>query len=158
MDLKLTLIIINLVRTNSEDKDFISLVKYLNDYLKIVDGDDHAFYNQYNNIDVLKHVVVAYKNKIPIGCGAFKALDKNAVEVKRMYTKTGYRGGGVASKILVELEKWSKELSFKACILETGKRQKEAVSFYKKMNYNIIPNYGQYKNIANSLCFKKELI
>lgn len=149
---------INLVRTNSEDKDFISLVKYLNDYLKTVDGDDHAFYNQYNNIDVLKHVVLVYKNEKPIGCGAFKAFDKNTIEVKRMFTKIDCRGEGVASKILAELEKWAKELSFKTCILETGKRQKEAVSFYKKMNYNSIPNYGQYKNMANSLCFKKELI
>ena len=56
---------IKLVRTNSENKDFVSLVDDLNDYLKIVDGDEHAFYNQYNNIDVLKHVVVVYKDEIP---------------------------------------------------------------------------------------------
>ncbi|WP_298497272.1 GNAT family N-acetyltransferase [uncultured Algibacter sp.] len=149
---------IKLIRTNSENKDFINLVKSLNDYLKIVDGDEHDFYNQYNNIDVLKHVVVAYKNDTPIGCGAFKAFDETSTEIKRMFTKTDSRGMGVASNILIELEKWSKELCFKACILETGKRQKEAVSFYKKMKYNIIPNYGQYKNIANSLCFKKTLI
>lgn len=146
------------VRTSSDNKDFISLVKSLNDYLKIVDGDDHAFYNQYNNIDVLKHVVVAYNNKIPVGCGSFKALDDNTVEIKRMFTETDSRGKGVASVILKELEAWSKELSFKSCVLETGKRQKDAVSFYNKMNYKIIPNYGQYQNIANSLCFKKELI
>ena len=149
---------IKLVRTNSENKDFVSLVNYLNDYLKIVDGDEHAFYNQYNNIDVLKHVVVAYKNEIPLACGAFKAINENTVEIKRMFTQIDGRGNGMASKVLKELEKWSKELSYKTCVLETGKRQTEAVSFYKKMNYSIIPNYGQYKNIANSLCFKKELI
>jgi len=149
---------IKLVRTNSENKDFVSLVNYLNDYLKIVDGDEHAFYNQYNNIDVLKHVVIAYKNKIPLACGAFKALDENTVEIKRMFTQINARGNGMASKVLKELENWSKELSYKTCVLETGKRQKEAVSFYKKMNYTIISNYGQYKNIANSLCLKKELI
>lgn len=149
---------IEIVRTNSENKDFIDLVQSLNDYLKIVDGDEHAFYNQYNNIDVLKHVVVAYKDNLPLGCGAFKAYDENTVEVKRMYTKIDARGHGIASKILQELEKWSTELSYKICVLETGKRQKEAVSFYKKMDYKIIPNYGQYKNIANSLCFKKELL
>ena len=149
---------IKLVRTNSENKDFVSLVNYLNDYLKIVDGDEHAFYNQYNNIDVLKHVVVAYKNEIPLACGAFKAINENTVEIKRMFTQIDGRVNGMASKVLKELEKWSKELSYKTCVLETGKRQTEAVSFYKKMNYSIIPNYGQYKNIANSLCFKKELI
>jgi len=149
---------IKLVRTNSENKDFASLVNYLNDYLKIVDGDEHDFYNQYNNIDVLKHVVVAYEDEIPLACGAFKALDENTVEIKRMFTQIDARGTGMASKVLQEIEKWSKELSYKACVLETGKRQMEAVSFYNKMNYTIIPNYGQYKNIANSLCLKKELI
>lgn len=148
---------IKLVRTNSKNKDFISLVEALNSYLKIVDGDDHDFYNQYNNIDVLKHVVIAYNNQTPIGCGAFKSFNNTTTEIKRMYTKTNARGKGVASKILTELENWSEELSFNACILETGKRQKEAVSFYKKMNYKVIPNYGQYKNMANSICFKKEL-
>ncbi|WP_396600448.1 GNAT family N-acetyltransferase [Algibacter sp. R77976] len=149
---------IKVIRTNSENKDFVFLVKSLNDYLKIIDGEEHEFYNQYNNIDVLKHVAVAYKNETPIGCGAFKAIDDYSVEVKRMFTKPNLRGQGVASKILTELENWSKELAFKTCVLETGKRQKEAVSFYKKMNYKITPNYGQYKNIANSVCFKKELI
>ena len=148
---------IKLVRTNSENKDFVNLVNYLNAYLKIVDGDDHAFYNQYNNIDVLKHVVMAYKDEIPLACGTFKALDENTVEIKRMFTQINGRGNGIASKVLQELEKWSKELSYRTCVLETGKRQTEAVSFYKKMNYSIIPNYGQYENVTNSLCFKKEL-
>ena len=146
---------IKLVRTNSENKDFVRLVESLNNYLKIVDGDEHDFYNQYNNIDVLKHVVVAYKNEIPLACGAFKALDETTIEIKRMFTQIDARSNGMASKVLKELEKWSTELSYKTCVLETGKRQTEAVSFYKKMNYSIIPNYGQYKNITNSLCFKK---
>ena len=149
---------IRIVRTNSKNIDFVNLVQSLNDYLKIVDGDDHDFYNQYNNIDVLNHVVLAYNNETPIGCGAFKAFDKASTEIKRMFTKTEFRGKGVASQILVELETWSKELAFKACVLETGIRQNEAVAFYKKMDYKIISNYGQYKNMTNSLCFKKELI
>ncbi|MGB5417215.1 GNAT family N-acetyltransferase [Algibacter sp.] len=149
---------IKIVRTNSENLDFVSLVQSLNDYLKIMDGDEHAFYNQYNNIDVLKHVVVAYDNEIPLACGAIKAFNASSTEVKRMFTKPEFRGKGVASMVLQELEKWSKELMFKSCVLETGKRQKEAVSFYKKMNFKVIPNYGQYENIENSLCFKKELI
>ena len=34
---------------NSDNTDFKSLVKQLDDFLKITDGDDHAFYNQYNS-------------------------------------------------------------------------------------------------------------
>ena len=146
-----------LVRTNSENPDFINLVKDLDAYLKVIDGDEHAFYKQYNNIDVLKHTVVAYLNEKPVGCGAFKKFDKDCVEIKRMFTDTSVRGKGIATKILSELEIWASELNYKSCILETGIRQVEAVNFYKKNQYTIVPNYGQYINVSNSLCFKKML-
>ena len=56
------------IRTNSENKDFVNLVKQLDAYLKITDGDEHDFYNQFNNIDVLQHVVVLYENDVAVGC------------------------------------------------------------------------------------------
>ncbi len=148
---------IKIKRTNSSHLDFINLVDKLNVYLKVKDGDDHDFYNQYNNIDVLNHVVIAYINETPLACGAFKAFNENSVEIKRMFTDEPARGKGLASIVLLELKKWAKELSYTSTILETGKRQIEAVSFYKKMNYDVIPNYGQYRNIDNSICFKKDL-
>ncbi len=148
---------IKLVRTNSENSDFINLIKHLDAYLKITDGDEHDFYNQYNNIDVIKHVVVAYLNNIPVGCGAFKKFDNNCAEIKRMYTDPIARGKGVASKILQELESWAKELNYKSLILETGPKQTEAIAVYKKNMYGLIPNYGPYTNVSNSLCFKKML-
>jgi len=149
---------IEVIRTNSKNTDFIQLVEQLNNYLKIIDGDEHAFYNQYNNIDVLKHVVLVYLDDKPAGCGAFKEFDKNSVEIKRMYTSAEYRKKGLAAKVLLELENWANEIGYTNSILETGKRQIEAVNFYKKWNYNVIHNYGQYKNMTNSLCFEKKLL
>lgn len=146
-----------IVRTNSENQDFIYLVKQLDAYLKITDGDEHDFYNQFNNIDVLKNVVLIYLNDIAVGCGAIKKMDNSAVEVKRMFVSSDKRGKGIAQKILTELEVWAKELGYKKCILETGKRQVEAVNFYHKCKYKVIPNYGQYAKMENSICFEKEL-
>ncbi|WP_171032333.1 GNAT family N-acetyltransferase [Polaribacter aestuariivivens] len=154
-----------IIRTNSENKDFINLVKELDAYLKITDGDEHDFYNQFNNIDVLKYVVVVYVDteinsaqvKIPVGCGAIKKFNNISMEVKRMYVFPEYRGKGIARKILSELEVWAVALGYKKCVLETGKRQVEAVQFYKKCDYTVILNYGQYKNMENSICFEKQL-
>ncbi|MHB0755725.1 GNAT family N-acetyltransferase [Polaribacter sp. M15] len=146
-----------IVRTNSENQDFINLVKKLDAYLKITDGDEHDFYNQFNNIDVLKNVVLIYLNDIAVGCGAIKKMDNSAVEVKRMFVSSDKRGKGIAQIILTELEVWAKELGYKKCILETGKRQVEAVNFYHKCKYKVIPNYGQYAKMENSICFEKEL-
>ncbi|MGY0392988.1 GNAT family N-acetyltransferase [Bizionia sp. KMM 8389] len=148
----------HVVKTHSENPDFILLVEELDAYLKVLDGDEHDFYNQFNTIDVLKNTIVAYINNIPVGCGAFKQYNTSSIEIKRMYTNPKSRGQGVATKTLQALEDWAKQLGYKKCILETGKRQTEAIAFYKKNDYNIITNYGQYANIENSLCFEKELI
>jgi GNAT superfamily N-acetyltransferase len=144
-----------IVRTNSENQDFINLLKDLDAYLKITDEDEHDFYNQYNNIDVIKYVVLVYFDAIPVGCAAIKKFDNSSMEIKRMYVSPEKRGSGIAKKLLRELEVWVKELGYKKCVLETGKRQKAAVKFYKKCNYNVIENYGQYKNRENSICFEK---
>jgi len=144
-------------RTNSDNKDFVELVKLLDADLARRDGSEHSFYAQFNKIDKIKYVVVAYEFDEPVGCGAIKEYSPNIVEVKRMYTSPGNRGKGIATKILIELEKWAAELSYEKCILETGKRQSEAVALYKKNGYQLIPNYGQYAGIENSLCFEKEM-
>ncbi|WP_111683542.1 GNAT family N-acetyltransferase [Winogradskyella tangerina] len=149
---------IELLRTDSSHLDFEKLVAQLDAYLKITDGDEHEFYNQFNGIAHLNHVVLAYINQKPAGCGAFKAFDEERVEVKRMFTLPEERGRGIASKILLELEQWASELGYMASILETGKRQVEAVNFYKRSNYELIEKYGQYKDMENSLCFQKQLI
>jgi GNAT superfamily N-acetyltransferase len=147
---------IKIVRTNSDDRDFIKLVKELDDFLAELDGEEHAFYNQLNKIDKLKHVLVAYENNKPVGCGAIREYSPEKMEVKRMYTLPEHRGKGIATKILTELETWASELSYSKCVLETGKRQPEAIGLYKKNGYKIIPNYGKYAQMDNSVCFEKE--
>lgn len=122
-----------------------------------MDGDDHGFYDQYNKIDMLKHCIVIYDNDEAVACGAIKELDSKLMEVKRMFTLPEKRGKGLASKILNELETWAKELGYEKTILETGKRQTEAVALYNKCGYNVIPNYGQYIGVDNSVCFEKVL-
>ena len=149
---------IKILRTDSENEDFIDLVKHLDADLAERDGDDHAFYDQFNKLDLIKHALVLYDNEIPVGCGAIKEFDQTTLEVKRMFTIPESRGKGLAIKILSELEKWAAEMSYEKCILETGKKQPEAIRLYKKNGYTRIANYGQYTFVENSLCFQKQLI
>ena len=148
---------IKVTRTNSNNKDFQKLVRELDIDLKIRDGEEHSFYAQFNKIDTIKYAVVAYAEDIPVGCGAIKEYADKTMEIKRMFVRLDKRGKGVASLVLQELEKWSKELGIEKCILETGKKQPEAIQLYKKNNYTIIPNFGQYENVENSICFEKGL-
>jgi len=146
-----------LLRTDATHPDFIQLVRALDAYLAITDGDEHAFYDQYNQLDSIQYTIVAYDGYNAIGCGAIKELGAKSMEIKRMYTHPDHRGKGVASTILSALEQWAIELGYTTCTLETGKRQKEAVQFYQKCGYQQIPNYGQYIGMENSVCFQKEL-
>ena len=148
---------IRITRTDSDNQDFIDLVKYLDADLAERDGNDHSFYAQFNKINKIKYVVVAYENSKPVGCGAIKEYSPTTMEIKRMYTMPESRGKGIATKVLTELEIWAAELTYETCILETGKKQPEAIGLYKKNGYKIIPNYGQYAEIENSVCFEKDI-
>lgn len=113
---------IKVVRTISENTDFIQLVENLNNYLKITDGDEHGFYNQFNNIDVLKHVIVVYIENTPVGCVAFKEFDKHSVEIKRMYTSPESRKKGIAAKVLNGLENWANEIGYTGYVFRDWKK------------------------------------
>lgn len=148
---------ITLKRTNSEDIDFKNLVFLLNQDLKIRDGADHDFYNQFNGIDTIKHAIVIYEDEVAIGCGAFREKENDVAEIKRMFVHPDYRKRGIASTVLKELEKWATEVDYKYTILETGVNQPEAIALYKKQDYAIIPNYPPYDVMDNSVCMKKKL-
>jgi GNAT superfamily N-acetyltransferase len=144
-------------RTTSDNADFKNLVTLLDQDLKIRDGDEHSFYAQYNKIENIRNAIICYVENKPIGCGAFKEYDINKVEIKRMFVLPDYRGQGIGFAILTELELWATELNYQESILETGKKQPEAIKLYQKAGYSIIKNYGQYENIENSVCMIKAI-
>ena len=148
---------IELRRTDSENPDFVTLVESLDRDLAQRDGEDHAFYHQFNSIKSIRHAIVAYDDGHAVACGAIKAFNDESMEVKRMYTIPSYRGKGIAAIVLSELEKWTTELGYASCVLETGMQQPEAMALYRKHGYEAIPNYGQYIGVSNSRCFKKRL-
>lgn len=148
---------IEIIRTDSDNPDFRYLENMLDAEMINRYGEIQKWYGQFNTINSKKTVVVAYSAVEPVGCGCFRELGESSAEVKRMFVKTGFRGTGVAEKILIELEKWASELGYSATVLETGIKQPEAIRFYTKLGYTRIENYGQYAGNNNSLCFRKYL-
>ena len=148
----------SLLRTSSANPDFIQLVKLLDQELAVRDGDEHPFYDQFNKIDNIRYVVIAYENEKSLACGALKEYAPGIMEIKRMFTDPEVRGKGVATKVLNELIQWAKEMNYQKCILETGIRQPDAIRLYQKNGFTSIPNYGQYAGVENSVCFEMELL
>ena len=146
-----------LVRSHNSDPDFLTLVDLLDAALRITDGPDHAFYNQFNGSDTLDVVGLLLADNVAISCGAYRIKNDSQVEIKRMYTRLSYRKRGCARLILTALENWATEDGFSETILETGINQDEALAFYPKMGYQRIPNFEPYIGVKTSICFGKKL-
>jgi putative acetyltransferase len=146
-----------LKRTSSGDQDFRLMVDQLDDYLADVDGEEHSYYAQFNGLDAIDNVVVAYEDDEPVGCGAFKRYKNEIAEIKRMFVRPEFRGRRIGHAVLTELESWAQEQGFTSCILETGHKQEAAVRLYQNCGYMLVPNYDQYAGIDNSICMEKKI-
>jgi GNAT superfamily N-acetyltransferase len=145
--------------TDGHNKDFIELCHRLDEFLnELVGGEENrAEYIQYNKLDDIHDVVIAYDNDIPVGSASFKKYDDENAEVKRVFVKEEYRGQGISNELMKMLEQRAREKGFKYFILESGEPLVSAMALYRKIGYKVIPNYGQYVNMEESICMKKKL-
>lgn len=148
---------IEIIKTNSENPDFIDLIASLDKSLWDCYPELETNYWGNNIIEFNPNVIVVYLENKAIACGCFKKYDKNTIELKRMFVSPEARGRGLAKKIIEELEIWAHELGFSFSVLETLYKQREAISLYQKVGYTIVDNYEPYVGLENSICMKKQI-
>lgn len=148
---------LNILRTDSNNEDFMKLKDLLDEDLNNRYGELQEQYNKYNEIDYIKDVVIIYRNDIPIACGGWKEHDENTIELKRVFVIKENRKQGISKLIINNLEQLGKEKGYKYAILETGKKQYEAINLYESNGYEVIENYGPYLGNTNSICMKKRI-
>jgi len=146
---------IQLQKTDAAHLDFIKLVQLLNVDLAQRDGANHPL-TQFNEIDTIKNVILAYENNTLLGCGAIKEYDTNYMEIKRLYVVPEHRGKGIANKIVDALENWAKEIGYTKFVLVMGLNQPEAQALYAKIGYTLTSDFGNLSEIKQSRCFIKE--
>jgi putative acetyltransferase len=100
--------------------------------------------------------IVARVDGHPVGCGALRPLDATTVEVKRMYTRPGYRRLGVGQAILAEMDRLARELGYTTIKLQTGPRQPEAAALYERVGYYRIPRFAGNWELV--LAYRKDLV
>ena len=144
-------------KTTNSHQDFCALTRVLDAELNTRYGKEQALYDKHNVIDPIETALVSYEDEMPVACGCFKKIDVQTVEIKRMFVLPDYRRRGFSLRVLMELEMWAAELGFSEARLETGKGQPEAIALYQKMGYAVIPNYGSYVGMENSVCMHKTL-
>lgn len=148
---------IRIERTNSDSPTFRALTDKLDMELKKLYGSSQEEFDQFNIVSGINTVVIVYFDKQPAGCGCFKEITTDTVELKRMYVDTPFRGRGIGAMILRELEQWAREKKIQFIILETGTIQPDAIRLYKKQGYQVIPNFAPYIGNELSICFNKIL-
>jgi len=148
-----------IIYSNGDNPDFVDLCKQLDNYFNKVNGvEKQEGYNQYNTLSDIADVWIAYEDNVPVGCAAFKQYEDKVAEVKRVFVKPEYRGKGISKELMNALESKALEKEYKSLILETGKNFKAAIGLYQSMGYTVIENFGQYKDMPNSVCMEKVIV
>lgn len=137
--------------------DAKSLLNELSNCLKAITGDSgNSSFNIEDVCNLRSIFVIARKqNGEAVGCGAFRPMDGETAEIKRVYARE--KGLGIGTQILAYLEHQAFTMRYKALRLETRIVNKRAVSFYEHNGYSKIPNYGKYKGRQDAVCFEKKL-
>jgi GNAT superfamily N-acetyltransferase len=86
--------------------------------------------------------LVAYVDGRPVACGTVRRLDEATGEIKRMYVRPAARGGGLARRILADLETAAREAGYARVVLDTGDRMPEAQALYRSAGYREIADYN----------------
>lgn len=150
---------IKYVRCDSGNKDFIENCRLLDEDLDRRVGNviERDKYKQYNLIDKMKECIVVYVDGKPVGGGAIRTYDEESVELKRIFVRPEAQGKGIGTELVEKLIEWASELQYKKIILETGELLAESCHVYRKAGFEVIPNYGPYVNMPESLCMEKKL-
>ena len=148
---------LEILKTDSQNTDFIKLIKLLDDDLEERYGELQKQYEKHNKVDYINDVLIIYINRVPVACGAFKEYDIKAVELKRIFVIKEHRRQGLSKLIINKLEELAINKGYKYALLETGIKQNEAINLYKNSGYNVIQNYEPYIGNTNSVCLKKVL-
>ena len=144
---------------DGSDKDFIYLCGELDKALEELVGGkfQRNVYAKYNTTEMIHDAIVVYDGEKPVACGSFKRYDDEHAELKRVFVSKDIASHGLGSQIVGRLEDKARQQGYRYCILETGVPLKAACHMYQKLGYKVIPNYGQYADMSNSICMEKEL-
>ena len=149
---------LHIERADPSHADFLFLARQLTAFLAELNGEKNDFFVQFNQASSLTHAVVAYDGDKPIGCGGLRRNEDGSAEIKRMFVLPSLRGAGIGVRILNELESIAQEQSYSPVYLETSKRLGAAIHLYQKSGYDIIPNYGPYVGLEDSICMRKLIV
>lgn len=139
-----------------DSADFRALAAKLDAYYFTLVGDIQLQYAEPNRPENMSVLAVVYDGETPIACGAWKALDGETAEIKRIFVEPEFRRRGVAAALIRVLEKNAAASNRRKLILETAVDITGSHQLYLSLGYHIRDYYGSPAGTENCLCFEKE--
>lgn len=93
--------------------------------------DDDLRDIQKNYLDSNGEFLIVFDNDILVGMGAFRKINTQEAEIKRMRVLPLYQGKGIGKTILTKLERSALNKGYSALLLETSDKQIAANVLYK---------------------------
>jgi len=100
---------------------------------------------------------VTRRDEAVAGCGGIELFGNEYGEIKRMYVRPQFRGLGLAKLMLEHLAAYAQTHDVHLLRLETGVRQKEAITLYERMGFQPIPPFGMYREDSLSRFYEKRI-
>lgn len=139
-----------------ESRDFRALAAELDAYYFSLVGDIQNRYAEPNRPENMQALAVVYEGAAPVAIGAWKRVDREAAEIKRIYVRPEYRRRQVASRLILALEDNAAGAGYRKFILETARNTDASHQLYLSLGYKLIDYYGSPAGAENCLCFYKE--
>ena len=96
--------------------------------------------------------IVLLDDGYPIGTCRFYEKDPDSVILGRVVILPEYRGKKLGAKVVLEAEKWIKELGYKQIIIDS---RTEVVGFYEKLGYKLVDGNVKQNSVFECVCMKK---
>lgn len=141
-----------------DQPDVIALIRALDDYQDTLYPPEARYALDLNALKAPNVVFVVARDSLgkAVGCGAV-VLESGRGELKRMYVQPTCRGEGMAQQIIAALEAAAAQRGCFELKLETGPRQPEALSFYRKQGYKACGPFGSYPEHPLSVFMEKTI-
>ncbi|MBP7187858.1 MAG: GNAT family N-acetyltransferase [Ruminococcus sp.] len=145
--------------TDGNDEDFQRFYLATEEYYSSIVGgiDNRKDFIPYNISELVRTVIIAYIDDIPVGCAGLKTYNDSDAEIKRVWVEPKYRRHHIAADMMKMIEETAGNMLFKRTILQTREAMTEAVSLYEKLGYYRISNYPPYDKLEGAVCYAKDL-
>jgi DNA-binding MarR family transcriptional regulator/GNAT superfamily N-acetyltransferase len=86
--------------------------------------------------------VAAVSHGAPVACGGVQTIAPGVGELKRMWVDSDWRGAGLGSRLLRQLEDRAHALGHRILRLDTNGALTEAIGMYERAGYRVIERYN----------------